>query len=75
MEMEGPQVYSPVFKTVTTFVFRGNKCYNNYDVACTACTLLAVELRRERLCIKFAKKDLNSQRSIFTKTKQTANTR
>ena len=49
--------------------------YTNYDVACTSLGVKQLECRRERLCIKFAKKDLKSQRTMFTETKKTANTR
>jgi len=34
-----------------------------------------LELRREKICLNFARKDLKSERSIFTKTNSIQNTR
>ena len=47
----------------------------NYDVACTLAEIEPLNIRREQLCLKFAKKDVKKADSLFTKTETTMNTR
>ena len=49
--------------------------YSGYDFACILLGMETLEQRRLKLCIKFAKKDLKSQKTMFIKTKKTTNTR
>ena len=49
--------------------------YISYEVACTLFGIEPLEYRREKLCIKFANKDIKRDQTIFTKTLLTTNTR
>ena len=39
--------------------------YINYDVACTLLETEPLYIRREKLCLKFSKKDIKSEKTIF----------
>ena len=47
----------------------------NYDVACTLFGVEPLELRRVDLCLKFAKKELKKDNSIFVKQQDEGRTR
>ena len=47
----------------------------NYDVACTIAEIEPLGIRREQLCLNFAKKDVKKDDSLFTKVEKTMNTR
>ena len=49
--------------------------YVNYQLACTALSTKTLEERRLKLCLKFASKNLKSDKSFFTLLKPTINTR
>ena len=55
-------------------IILGNE-YTNYDVACTLMGIEPLNLRREQLCLKFARKNLKQENSLFTKNTQPMNTR
>ena len=41
--------------------------YINYEVACTLMGIVPLQIRREKLCLRFAQKDLKKENSIFQK--------
>ena len=49
--------------------------YKNYQQACTHLSALTLAERRYNLCLKFAKKNLKSENSFFTKLEPKSNTR
>ena len=49
--------------------------YINYQLACQTFSSLTLELRRVKLCSKFATKNLKSENCFFSKACQTVNTR
>ena len=49
--------------------------FTNYEVACTLFGVEPLEYRRVQLCLNFAKKDLRSERTMFSKTEKLVNTR
>ena len=49
--------------------------YINYDVACTILGVEPLELRRIQLCVKFSKKDIKRQNTLFTKIQKPCQTR
>ena len=49
--------------------------YLDYDVACTLLGIEPLNLRRDQLCLKFAKKDVKKENSLFTKTENNGRTR
>ena len=49
--------------------------YRNYNQACEMLSAETLEHRREKLCLKFARKNLCSQNSFFTKVQYKINTR
>ena len=51
------------------------KHYINYQQACIQLSALTLAERRENLCLKFAKKNLKSENSFFTKLEPNSNTR
>ena len=52
-----------------------DKYYVSYEEARTLVGLETLELRREELCLNFARKNLKSSDSLFTKTKSKLNIR
>ena len=49
--------------------------YSNYQLACQTFSSQTLELRRVKLCSKFASKNLKSESCFFSKVCQTVNTR
>ena len=49
------------------FIIFGVENYIDYNVACTLAELDPLNLRREQICLKFAKKDVKKENSLFTK--------
>ena len=49
--------------------------YLDYDVACTLLGIEPLNLRRDQLCLKFAKKDVKKENSLFPKTENNGRTR
>ena len=49
--------------------------YINYEVACTLLNTEPLELRRTQLCLKFSKKDVKKENTLFKKNKQSSKTR
>ena len=49
--------------------------YISYEVACALSGLEPLAMRREKLCLNFAKKNLKSNDSLFTRVTKNANTR
>ena len=49
--------------------------YKNYQQACTHLSALTLAERRYNLCLKFAKKNMKSENSFFTKLEPKSNTR
>ena len=49
--------------------------YINYKQACKSLGVQTLDERRVKLCLKFAKKNHNSENSLFTKVKRVVNTR
>ena len=39
--------------------------YSNYEVACTILATETIEMRREKLCLKFSKNDVKSKKTLF----------
>ena len=56
------------------FIILGES-YINYEVACTLAEIEPLDIRREKLCLKFARKDVRKENTLFTKNKTTVNTR
>ena len=52
-----------------------DKNYVNYEMACTITGLEPLDVRREMLCLNFARKNLKSSESLFMKAKQNENIR
>ena len=59
----------------TAFIIILGEDYSSYEHACSLLEMETLESRRDKLCRKFAKKELKSQRTLFTKTERTTNTR
>ena len=51
----------------TSFKIILGKYYINYDVACTILGTEKLKVRRQKLCLKFARKDLRSENTLFNK--------
>ena len=49
--------------------------YTTYEAACSVLGVEILEVRREKICLNFARKDLKSDRSIFTKINSIPDTR
>ena len=49
--------------------------YKNYDQACKMLSTQTLEDRRTKLCLKFARKNLKSENSLFTELQHPMNTR
>ena len=49
--------------------------YTNYEVACTLLFMEPLDIRRVQLCLKFAKKDLKREQTLFTRDLKTNYTR
>ena len=49
--------------------------YINYEVACTLLVMEPLDIRRVQLCLKFAKKDLKREQTLFTRDFKTNHTR
>ena len=49
--------------------------YVNYEVACTVADLEPLEIRREELCLSFARKNLKSSDPLFTSARHNVNIR
>ena len=49
--------------------------YTNYEVACTLLEIEPLEMRREQLCLKFAKKDFKKEKSLLNRVEKTVKTR
>ena len=49
--------------------------YISYQLACKKFSALTLEERRVKLCVKFARKNVNSENCMFTKLKKNVNTR
>ena len=47
--------------------------YTSYEKACKTFGTQTLQLRREKLCLKFATKNIKSERPLFSKTKRTRN--
>ena len=47
--------------------------YTSYDRACKIFATQTLQLRCEKLCLKFATKNIKSERPLFAKTKRTRN--
>ena len=47
----------------------------NYDMACTIAEIEPLDIRREQLCLNFARKDIKKDNSLFNKVETTMNTR
>ena len=62
-----------VQKTALYIIFDRN--YVSYEVACTLSGLEPLEIRREKLCLSFAKKNLKAADSLFTRVVKNVNTR
>ena len=52
-----------------------DKNYVNYEMACTISGLEPLDVRREKLCLSFSKKNLKSNEPLFEKVKQNENIR
>ena len=49
--------------------------YNDYDVACTLLETETLEMRRDKLCLKFSKKDIKSEKTLFNVVSNPGRTR
>ena len=49
--------------------------YGDYDIACTLLETETLEMRRERLCIKFSRKDIKKETSLFNVVSNPVRTR
>ena len=49
--------------------------YTNYEVACTLLEIEPLEMRREQLCLKFAKKYFKTENSLLNRVEKTVKTR
>ena len=49
--------------------------YTDYEVACTLLNTEPLEYRRQKLCLKFAKKDVKKESTLFSKVSKPINTR
>ena len=56
------------------FIILGNN-YHSYEVACTLMEIESLDMRREKLCLSFAKRDIKKDKSLFQKTNKSVNTR
>ena len=62
-----------VQKTTLYIIFGDN--YFDYDIACTIAEIEPLEMRREQLCLTFARKDVKKADSMFTKFEKAMDTR
>ena len=62
-----------VQKTALKIILGEN--YINYDVACTLLETEPLEFRREKLCLKFSRKDIKSEQTLFSVVTNPPNTR
>jgi len=51
------------------------KSYDSYESTCTRFITVTLELRRQKLCLRFAIKNINSSNCIFTKPNENINLR
>ena len=49
--------------------------YYSYEIACTILESETLKSRREKLCLKFARKDVKSEKTLFNVVKNPPNTR
>ena len=49
--------------------------YGDYDIACTILETKTLEMRRERLCLKFSRKDIKKETSLFNVVSNPVRTR
>ena len=47
----------------------------NYEVACTLMEIEPLEIRREQLCLNFARKNIKQENTLFTTAPKLVNTR
>ena len=62
-----------VQKTALYVIF--DKDYFSYEVACSLAGLDSLDIRRQKLCLNFARKNVKSRYSLFSKPSATINTR
>ena len=84
LEMAVPVWHSGLTKQQVTDIERLQKVafrimlgekYISYQLACKKFSALTLEERRVKLCVKFARKNVNSENCMFTKLKKNVNTR
>ena len=84
LELAVPVWHSGLTKKLSTDIERVQKIafriilgedYGDYDIACTLLETETLEMRRERLCIKFSRKDIKKETSLFNVVSNPVRTR